>query len=135
MVQAESLRVEVRLDVSRMAIGHRRYDGNVIKVAGLAIRHAEIRLDSTGRIMTCHTIQHLRQGKVFDFRAGWDGVVTGRAVEIELILLTEVRNMRKIDADVFAIGHLVGPGKTPNLRESRVFDLFGSVTAAAALSR
>src|SRR5260370_11964095 len=103
VMDAEALRMERRLDVSGMADWSLQA-ASCIGVASSAVRHPEFGGDAFGRVVTFHAIQHPRQGKVRETVAPGDRIVTGSAIDAELLLDLEMRDVRELHVDIFP-GH------------------------------
>lgn len=93
VVLAETLGVEVRLDVAGMAHGGRTR--LVIDMASLAVRHAKFGWNGFRRLVASHAIDHLGQRQANQAVAGGDAVVTGGADKFVLIANSEVRRVRE----------------------------------------
>jgi len=100
-------------------------------MAGLAIRHAEVGRHALGSIVALHAIQHVRQGQIREAGAGWNGVMTGGAVDIEFLFRREMGDMGKFDVDISAGNRGLGY-QAATLSEARVFDFLRRVTAGTA---
>jgi hypothetical protein len=131
VVRPETFCVERRFDVSGVTSGH-NVAGLWLDVARLAVRHLKFLRHVLGHIVTLHTVHHLRKRECRQAGALRHRIVTSGAVDIELLFVLEVRNVREPQVHVYSGNHVIRNERS-FLRESGVFDFLGRMTTAAVL--
>ena len=81
--------------------------------------------------MTFHTIQHPRKRKIRQAGTPWNRIVTGGAIDAELLLDLEMRDVRELHVNVLS-GHRNRGDQATGLREAGILDLFRRMTTAAS---
>src|SRR5437879_2390943 len=122
--------MERRLDVSNMTGGSIQ-SANRIGVTGTTVRHPELGGDAFGGIVTFHTIQHPGKRKIRETGAPWNRIMTGGAIDAELLLDLEMRDVRELHVNVLS-GHRNRGDQATGLREAGILDLFRRMTTAAS---
>jgi hypothetical protein len=130
MMSPETFGVKSGLNIPGVA-ARRIQTSRRIGVTGAAVRHAELGCDRFRSVVTLHAIEHPRQRKVGQTRASGNGVVTGRAVDAELFLSLEMRDVRELDINVLA-GDRDWRNQAAALGETWIFDFLGGMATAAA---
>ena len=101
VMHAEALGMESRLDVPDMA-GRSIQAAHRIGVAGTAVRHPEFGGHALGGIVTFDAVEHAGQGKIRETGAPGNRIVAGSAIDAELLLHLEVRDVGKLHIDVLS---------------------------------
>ena len=96
-------------------------------MTGLAVRHAEVDRHTLGGIVALHTIHHVGQAQIREAGASGNGIVTGGAIDVELLFRREMRDVSKFDVDVSTRNRCLGY-QAAILSKARVFDFLGCVT-------
>ena len=130
VMDAEALVMECRLDVSGVA-GRSIQTSSRIGVAGAAVRHPEFGGDAFGGIVTLHAVEHPGQGKIRETGAPGNRIVTGGAIDAELLLYLEMRDVRELHIDVFS-GHRDLSDHAALLGEAGILDFLGRMATAAS---
>ena len=135
VMHPERFGVEVRLHIPRMAVRHGGIErSGVVLMARLAVGHP----DSTwypGCVVALHAVDHLGQGQIRDTGAPGDRVMTGRAIQVELVFDPEVSSVREIDIHILPRCGLVPTGETPRFGEAWILDFFGRMATPATFGR
>ena len=100
-------------------------------MTGLAVRHPVVGRNALGSVMALHAIHHHRQSQIRQAGASGDGVVASGAIEVEPLLRREMRDVRKLDVDIFT-GNRCLSDQAAILSKARVFNFLGRVAADAA---
>lgn len=114
-------------------MAHRRkHSRNRVRVARLAVRHPEFGRNAFGSIVARHAVNHFRQCQIGEAGAARNAVVTRSAVQVELLLLREMRDVSKLDVHIFA-GDRGLRDQAPALGEAGILNFLRRMTAGAAL--
>ena len=127
----ESRGVERGLHVSDMAYRNIQTGGRVSVARGANV-HSKLGRDYLRGVMAFHAVQHAREREIRQTRASGNGVMAGGAIDVELVLLFEMRDMGKPDVHILS-RYGDGSNHPAGFGESGVLNFLRRMTAAAPL--